>query len=215
MNCIVTAGPTCEPLDEVRRLTNFSTGQLGTELAVFLAERGHPVTLLRGEGATFRSAHPGKTQRFASTADLRAKFQALRGSEIGAVFHAAAVSDFGFGKVWSRSEKGELTEIKSGKFSTRAGTLLVELVPTPKVIAELREWFPTAKLVGWKYEVEGARDDVIRLATRQIADCKTDRAVANGPAYGPGFGLVAADGTHQHLAGKPDLFDALEKLLRV
>ena len=36
MNCIVTAGPTYEPMDNVRRLTNFSTGKLGTELANFL-----------------------------------------------------------------------------------------------------------------------------------------------------------------------------------
>jgi phosphopantothenoylcysteine synthetase/decarboxylase len=49
MNCIVTAGPTYEPLDDVRRLTNFSTGRLGTELANFLAARGHKVILLIGE----------------------------------------------------------------------------------------------------------------------------------------------------------------------
>ena len=52
MNCIVTAGPTFEPLDEVRRLTNFSTGRLGMELANFLAARGHKVVLLIGETAT-------------------------------------------------------------------------------------------------------------------------------------------------------------------
>jgi len=33
MKCIVTAGPTYEELDEVRRMANFSTGTLGTELA--------------------------------------------------------------------------------------------------------------------------------------------------------------------------------------
>jgi phosphopantothenoylcysteine decarboxylase/phosphopantothenate--cysteine ligase len=54
MKCIVTAGPTFEELDEVRRLTNFSTGTLGTELADFLMERGHEVELLRGQGATCR-----------------------------------------------------------------------------------------------------------------------------------------------------------------
>ena len=45
MNCIVTAGPTYEPLDEVRRLTNSSTGRLGSELANYLTARGHRVTL--------------------------------------------------------------------------------------------------------------------------------------------------------------------------
>ena len=54
MNCLVTAGPTYEALDEVRRLTNFSTGRLGSELASFLAGHGHHVTLLIGQQATWR-----------------------------------------------------------------------------------------------------------------------------------------------------------------
>jgi len=41
MRCIVTAGPTYEPLDKVRRLTNFSSGRLGSELGDFLTDRGH------------------------------------------------------------------------------------------------------------------------------------------------------------------------------
>ena len=52
MHCIVTAGPTYEPIDQVRRLTNHSTGQLGTGLAKRLADDGHEVTLLRGRSAT-------------------------------------------------------------------------------------------------------------------------------------------------------------------
>ena len=52
MHCIVTAGPTYEPIDQVRRLTNHSTGQLGTGLAKRLAANGHEVTLLRSRSAT-------------------------------------------------------------------------------------------------------------------------------------------------------------------
>jgi len=54
MRCVVTAGPTFEPLDAVRRLTNFSTGRLGSELANFLAARGHEVALFIGQLATYR-----------------------------------------------------------------------------------------------------------------------------------------------------------------
>lgn len=215
MNCIVTAGPTYESLDAVRRLTNFSTGRLGSELAAFLVERGHTVTLLLGEQASYRDeSFPGKMLSFSSTANLRARLEALAKENVDALFHAAAVSDFTFGKIWSRSAQGEMVEIKSGKISTRAGTLMAELVPTPKIIAELRQWYPNTRLVGWKYEVEGGRDDVVRLAARQIAECRTDRSVANGPAYGVGFGLIAADGSHTHLQDKTSLFDALEQLLR-
>src|SRR6478752_895156 len=53
MNCIVTAGPTYEPLDQVRLMTNFSTGRLGSELATFLTDKGHRVTLLSGQQATW------------------------------------------------------------------------------------------------------------------------------------------------------------------
>jgi phosphopantothenoylcysteine synthetase/decarboxylase len=72
MNCVVTAGPTYEPLDEVRRLTNFSTGRLGTELANFLVDRGHQVTLLIGQQATHGGERRAQwVQTFTTTLDLR------------------------------------------------------------------------------------------------------------------------------------------------
>src|SRR5207249_889152 len=134
MRCIVTAGPTYEPLDDVRRLTNSSTGRLGSELASFLTARKHEVTLLIGHHATFQgSRHAHRIEVFTTTNDLREKLRSMGGDAVDVVFHAAAVSDFRFGKVWVRSDQGELTEIKSGKISTRQGTLLAELLATPKI----------------------------------------------------------------------------------
>jgi phosphopantothenoylcysteine decarboxylase/phosphopantothenate--cysteine ligase len=215
MQCVVTAGPTYEPLDEVRRLTNFSTGRLGSELASFLSARGHEVTLLIGQHATYRGERNAQqVQTFTTTANLRDRLQALASPSVAAVFHAAAVSDFAFGKIWRRSPEGELTELKGGKISTRQGTLLAELAPTPKIIAELRQWFPVARLVGWKYEVEGGHASVMRLAEQQLADCRTDACVANGPAYGAGFGLVRGGGEVTHLPDAAALFAALEEFIR-
>jgi phosphopantothenoylcysteine synthetase/decarboxylase len=213
--CVVTAGPTYEPLDGARRLTNFSTGQLGTELANFLAARGHEVTLLIGQQATHAGERRAQqVETFTTTTNLRMKLEAMGGKTVGAVFHAAAVSDFSFGKVWARSAAGELTEVKSGKISTRHGTLLAELVPTKKIIASLRDWFPTAHLTGWKYEVEGERSNVIAAGEKQIAECLTNACVANGPAYGEGFGLVTRGGPCAHIENKPALFEALERAIR-
>jgi len=214
MRCIVTAGPTYESLDNVRRLTNFSTGRLGSQLATFLSAGGHEVTLLIGQQATFRgNRQAAQVETFTTTANLRDRLKALSDGFAGAVFHAAAVSDFAFGKVWVRSEQGELTEVRSGKISTRQGTLLAELLPTPKIIAELRQWYPKARLVGWKFEVEGGRDGVIGLAKRQLAECRTDACVANGAAYGPGFGLVTSDGQLTHAEGTEALFKILAKFV--
>jgi phosphopantothenoylcysteine synthetase/decarboxylase len=215
MNCIVTAGPTYEKLDDVRRLTNFSTGKLGSELANFLAARGHGVTLLLGEQATFRCAY--KTREvlpFTTTADLRDRLNALSRGPVDAVFHAAAVSDYTFGRIWMCSSGGEMTEIKSGKISTRDGTLLAELVPTSKIISELRQWYPKALLVGWKFEVDGRKDEVLEKAERQIAQYQTSACVANGAAYGDGFGIVSGAGQCQHVENSEALFVALEEMVR-
>jgi len=215
MRCIVTAGPTYEKLDEVRRLTNFSSGRLGTELANLLVSRGHHVTLLIGEQATYGGERRAQSvETFSTTESLHAKLQELAAQSMDAVFHAAAVSDFAFGKIWLRSPRGELTEVDGGKISTRQGTLLAELVPTPKIIAELRALYPTAKLVGWKYEVDGDRAGVIQNAQQQLTQCLTDACVVNGPAYGQGFGLVTGADQCAHLAGAAALFEALETMLR-
>jgi phosphopantothenoylcysteine synthetase/decarboxylase len=213
MNCIVTAGPTYEALDDVRRITNFSTGRLGTELANFLATRGHHVTLLIGEPATYAGERRAQSVKvFSTTADLRAELKSFSGKKVDAIFHAAAVSDFTFGSMFIREAAGKLKPFTpSRKISTRGGSLFVELVPTPKIIAELRGWFPKTKITGWKFEADGGRADALRLAKKQIADCSTDFCVANGPAYGKGFGLVSADG-QKHFADAEKLFAVLERI---
>lgn len=216
VHCIVTAGPTYEPLDKVRRLTNFSTGRLGSDLAKYLVEHGHTVTLLLGEQATYRDPQPGYTvETFSTTTDLRERLRSRGGRGVDAVFHAAAVCDFTFGQIWVRAPDGELSPIKSGKISTRQGTLLAELLPTAKIITELREWFPTASLVGWKFEVDGDRPGVIALGNNQIRECRTNACVINGPAYGQGFGVVTPDGECAHLQDSKSLFEMLQKVLQV
>ena len=217
MNCVVTAGPTYEPLDDVRRLTNFSTGRLGTELANFLAARGHKVVLLIGETAVYAGERKAqRVEAFSTSADLRDKLKSLSAKKVDGIFHAAAVGDFAFGRIFEPNEAGKLFEIKTEKkISTRRGKLLVELVPTPKILSELRGWYPQTKIVGWKFEANGKRADAIAAAQSQIIECSTNLCVVNGPAYGEGFGLVGAKGAPAHLANPPVLFDVLEKFLRV
>ena len=211
MNCIVTAGPTYEPLDEVRRLTNFSSGTLGSQLANFLTERGHKVELVLGHYATYRGEQKARRVRaFTTTEDLRDQLEALSSKKTHAVFHAAAVSDFSFGKIFTRGADGKLKTVKAAKVSTRGPALLAELKPTPKIIKNLRAWFPQACIVGWKYELEG---DVVKKALVQISENGTNACVVNGKAYGKGFSLVTGKEKLAHYPGDKQLFRALEKLL--
>ncbi len=192
MKIIVTCGPSYEPIDEVRRITNFSTGQMGSRLSRTLAGAGHEVTCFKGVAATTKEpAEPARIVPFSTNDDLEARLAALEGrEEIGAVFHAAALADFKI--FWARD--------RQRKISSHAGAVTLELVPSSKVISELREFFPQAKIVGWKYELDGTPADVAAKAARQIAENHTDVCIMNGAAYGRGYGVYAADRELLHVA---------------
>jgi len=213
MRCLVTAGPTVEPLDSVRRLTNHSTGTLGTDLANHLACTGHDVLLLRSRTATAAPAlHAVTTEAFATAADLLGRFEAHATQEPVAIFHAAAVGDFQVGAVFRRDDDGRLTPVHSGKFSTRDGSLLAELRPTPKILAQLRDLYPKAWITGWKYEVDGTRDEVLQRARAQLQSCSSDAVVANGPAYGPGYCWMT-NHSQSHLGDSRELYRLLTEKL--
>ncbi len=97
MKIALTCGPAMAPIDEVRRITNFSTGKLGITLANAFAAAGHEVVCLKGEMATSAKplAEAVKLRRFTTNDDLFAKFQAIA-AEGGAdaILHAAALCDY-------------------------------------------------------------------------------------------------------------------------
>jgi phosphopantothenoylcysteine synthetase/decarboxylase len=213
MRCLVTCGPTFEELDQVRRLTNFSTGKLGVGLANHLVRAGHEVTLLKGYYAICRDDCTVEPITFSTTEDLLARIQVESRQRFDAVFHAAAVSDFRFGGVFRRAPHGKLEPVSSGKFKTSDGILLAELVPTPKIINRLRELFPSAKIFGWKYEVTGTSEEALAAGRRQVLENETNHCVVNGSAYGPGFGIVSREGEPWHCPDAASLYLALSDLL--
>ena len=213
MRFLVTLGPTYESLDEVRRLTNFSTGALGTQLSNYFMENGHEVTALRGYYAICTQPLKTKDAReFTTTENLLAQLRYCSAQPYDALFHAAAVSDFRFGQVFERHAEGRLEPLTSRKFSTRSGALMAELVPTPKIISELRVFFPKTKLFGWKYEVDGGQAEALSVGKKQLLANNTDYCVVNGRAYGTGFGVLAKNGLLEHA---PDAATLCQTLLHL
>ncbi len=197
MKVIITCGPSYEAIDGMRRITNASTGELGLMLAQTMCAAGHEVTVFKGEMAT--SSHPegsAEVVHFSTNDDLLAK---LRVRSADAVFHAAALCDFRVKT--TRMADGCIST--DGKVSTRAGDVTLTLTPTTKVLPALRSIFPQALIVGWKYEIDGGRPDLVAKAARQISECKTDGCVVNGPAWGGGFGFVARGGAVMELPDRP------------
>ncbi len=202
MRVIITCGPSYEPIDGVRRLTNFSTGELGLLLAAELSRAGHEVVCLKGEGAASHvDAGQARVVSFSTNADLLAKLRGLGEHGAGAVFHAAALCDYRVKEVCD--DGGAVSHAQ--KIPSRAGELTLTLEPAVKLLPELRAIFPTAKIVGWKYELDGTPADALAKARAQIAACRTDACVVNGAAWGVGFGFVEARSEVPSLEDKPAL----------
>jgi phosphopantothenoylcysteine synthetase/decarboxylase len=207
MRAIVTSGPSYEPVDRVRRLTNFSTGALGTQLSEALAAAGFEVICLRGSMATHRPASPPvRVIPFGTNDDLLARLEELANAGgAAAIFHLAALCDYKVGAV--RDAEG--AAVSASKLSSRAGGIRIELEPAVKVISQLRGFFPSSIIVGWKYELDGTREEAIEKGRRQLAENGSDACVVNGHAYGGGFGFLQAAGGIAHLPAKAGLCEYL------
>lgn len=212
MRVVVTCGPSYEPIDEVRRITNFSTGELGVLLSNQLAKAGCEVVCFRGVGATSQEKINGaKMIPFATNDHLRTELERLEKREhVDAVFHAAALCDYRVKSVHSSCG----AEVAATKIPSRAGELTLTLDPAAKLIHELRDLFPASRIVGWKYELVGSRADVLAAAIRQLNESRSDACVMNGAAYGAGFGFLEPHKKPVHMADKKALCAHLAEWLK-
>jgi phosphopantothenate---cysteine ligase (CTP) len=198
MKVFITGGPSSEPIDEVRLITNRSTGELGIVLAEAFRQRGHQVNLFLGRLSQFR--HPEATY-FDRNEDLQRMLRETANSQtVDLVLHAAALADFEVTAIWSGDRR-----ITYGKIGSEHQKLAVELAPKAKVISELRSCFPNALIVGWKLEPEGSREDLVGQAVHQIQKNRTDACVINGRAFGDGFGFCTVNGLAESFSSKPEL----------
>jgi phosphopantothenoylcysteine synthetase/decarboxylase len=203
LRIVITAGPSYAPLDQVRRLTNFSTGELGTLLAEKFAGNGHRVLCLRSELSTFSAPLWGvEVAPFSTNESLQSHLERIVArEEVQLVFHAAALCDFTVREV--TDEQGQ--PIAGDKAPSRAGPLRVTLDPAPKLIARMRKLFPASLIVGWKYELDGTLLGIMEKGRQQMEDHLTDACVVNGRAYGNGYGVISREGEKAHLPDKAAL----------
>jgi phosphopantothenoylcysteine decarboxylase/phosphopantothenate--cysteine ligase len=168
---LVTAGPTREPLDPVRFLSNPSTGKMGYELAREAVVRGAKVVLVSGPTELLPPAG-ARTELVRTAAEMEAAcLKALPKADI--VVMAAAVSDFRFKDVRAR---------KAGKAEI-GRTLAVER--TPDILALLaKRRKPGQLLIGFAAETH----DVVAHARAKLAAKGADLMVANSVGEGRGFG---------------------------
>ena len=169
MRVLITSGATREPIDDVRYVSNVSTGRLGASVATAFLEAGAEATLMTGVGSQRPEAHPDLTVvEFGSTEDLLSRLRVLLGEDDApsVMIHAAAVADY--------------APIQAaGKISSSADELVLRMTPTPKVADRVRRWRPDLTLVMFKLESGITRDELHARARRTMARAGADHIVAN------------------------------------
>lgn len=208
---IVTCGPSFEPIDQARRITNFSTGQLGVLLGNHFGQKGADVLCFKGEQATTRETlRWGQLRSFSTNESLlEGLLMVPAREEVTAVLHAAALCDFRVDRIINAAG----VPVDSPKFSTREGELHLILKPTLKILPQLRDLFPAAWIVGWKYEPGGTPAEALAKGRLQLQECRTDASVVNGAGYGPGFAVCLPDRDPLRCADRDSLAVTLCDLL--
>jgi len=139
LRILVTAGATREPIDGVRFLSNFSTGQTGADLASEWSKIGHEVQLLAGEGAVVPSVANCEVTRFQDFTSLDSLLRA-RLSEIhfDLVVHLAAVSDYSVAEIQMSDEKFSPDTLN--KLNSNAPEIRLLLKRNTKIVDHLRSY---------------------------------------------------------------------------
>lgn len=185
---LVTAGPTREPIDPVRFLSNRSTGRMGYALAEAARDRGAEVTLVSGP-VTLAPPQGVEFVSISTTLELFGEVTA-RAAQADVVIQAAAPADY-------RPEKPLDKKLKK-----QEGGLALQLTANPDIAAQLgREKRPGQVLVAFAAET----NDLIDNARGKLARKRADLVVANDVTEpGAGFGtptnrvaLVDGEGVEQ------------------
>lgn len=191
---MVTAGPTVEPIDPVRYLTNRSSGKFGYALATAAAQRGAEVTLISGPVAL--PAPAGVEMRYVESArDMLAAAEEAFGNADIALF-AAAVADM-------RPANPADKKLKKGKNDAELSA--IQLTENPDILATLGHKKQNQVVIGFAAET----NDVIPNAQKKLAKKGADMIVANEVGASKTFGKdddeiwLVTDGGAEHVDPAP------------
>ncbi|HQP91408.1 MAG TPA: phosphopantothenoylcysteine decarboxylase [Candidatus Omnitrophota bacterium] len=165
---LITAGPTWVPIDDVRVISNISSGEMGLLLTRQALRSGARVDLLLGP--VLKKTPVSKKInlfRFTYFDELFCLVRSLiKKNKYDCVLHCAAVSDY-------------ITEKKEGKISSQKKGLTLRLKRAPKIIEVIRKGCPRAFLVMFKLE-DGVTDAVLlKRSLEAMRKSKADLVVAN------------------------------------
>ncbi|MFC1807868.1 phosphopantothenoylcysteine decarboxylase [Candidatus Omnitrophota bacterium] len=161
MRILLTAGPTREPIDPARFISNYSTGTMGYELALEALKRGHHVVLVSGPTALILP----KKAKIINIETAREMFSSVKTNFIKSdcIIMTAAVADF-------RPTKKRIKKIKR---ADNIGNILLK--KNPDILSWLGKRKNKRLLVGFCMETEG----LLKNAIKKKREKRLDLIVAN------------------------------------
>ncbi len=200
---LLTSGPTREPIDSVRFLSNRSSGKMGAALTQAALLMGAEVTIVTGPTQTPLPLQ-ANVIRVQTAQEMLA---AALPEEADIIIGAAAVADY------------RPANPAQGKVRRSDEPLLLELIPNPDVIAELAAAHPTARTVGFAAEpgsdLEVARAKIIRKGLYAIAANDISRSDAGFESMSNAITLITAGGKVEASGTRTKLACALWLLERI
>ncbi|MGE3849705.1 MAG: bifunctional phosphopantothenoylcysteine decarboxylase/phosphopantothenate--cysteine ligase CoaBC [Gammaproteobacteria bacterium] len=173
LRVLVTAGPTREPIDPVRYISNHSSGKMGYALAAALVDAGARVTLVSGPTAL---AAPAGVTRVAVETALE-MYDAVMAALPTDIFVAtAAVADY------------RVDQAAARKIKRQDATLALQLTPNPDILKSVAATATPPFTVGFAAET----NDVEHHAREKLERKAIDMVAAN-LVGGPGLGFNADD----------------------
>ena len=180
MKIILTAGGTSERIDDVRSITNTSTGRLGHAIGEqFLKACGEELETLyylHGLRAVPVEGPNVTPVPIEGVRDLEVELKRILTEEkIDAVVHAMAVSDYMVKEVTTleKIKSGDSSRLEGNKISSSIEDLTIIMQRSPKVISGIKKWSPDTVLVGFKLLSHVPHEELIQVgqALLQKNDC--------------------------------------------
>lgn len=193
---VITAGGTNEKIDNVRKITNSSSGKLGMTIANhFLNQSEDLIIYYVCSKNSFRPTDKRvKVIEIDGTIDLKNRIETLVLNErIDYFIHSMAVSDYMTDYVTTierikQSVKNNdnideafsnIEIINESKISSYEDNLVIVLKPTPKIISIIKDLSPSTYLVGFKLLDGVSKEELIEVAKKLRDKNKCDLVVAN------------------------------------
>ena len=172
LKLMVTAGPTQEPIDPVRYITNHSTGKMGYAIAKRAMLRGAEVTLVSGR----TSLDPVPFVKMVPITTAQDMFEAVSGSfdEQDILIKAAAVADY------------RPSHVAEEKMKKKDGEMTIALERTTDILSYISDHrHPDQTICGFSMETQ----NMVENSRKKLVKKKLDMIVANNlKVQGAGFG---------------------------